>query len=585
MEKVKAMLAGIPGNVAEYARKTFKIAVFGVKNNLVLVGILLAGYCVIAPAVFITASFDRTMTPRYIWNVMGVYSIIAPYVGGFLIPAVMFSFVHKRRDRDFYHSMPVRREQYFIGYFGAGLAMFTVPYLLMCVIMGLLSGAVGTCFSYVLHALALYIVIYATVLLAIMFSGSILSSVVTLAFVNTFTVIVLFCSFSLTGKVDTDAYLTLLMPYIYIFTPLSGGVGVYESVIDQGIYGWVLWVQLAIAVVELVLAFIMYKLRRGETTMAVAFPKTRYILQYGAMFLVALFATTVFSNAYRMSYSGTRVINIECVVWTAILVFAAFVVLNMILEQNFRAAFHRMRHLFIFAGAYAVTLSLIIGIVGALPHWVVPIRTDAIIIRYETEVYTFDKPDEDEDYYGIAGYVNEDGKVVAAGYAGDYDYAAAATSIIEVEPNYAGDYEYAETTTDDAWVEPDYADNEYYEDKNGRPLYYINKGMKYYVVTDPAQVKELLNRISDCKNSYSDYWTFYNDIHEEEERVEYYLTMILYTLKPGESVSEIKYLDDMSDISSQSYYVVPALTLPPAGLEHFTNGMDMMELNYRPYDW
>lgn len=540
MEKLKAMLAGLPGNAAEYARKTFKIAVFGVKNNLVLVGILLAGYCVIAPAVFITASFDRTMTPQYVWNVMGIYSLIAAYVGGLLIPAVMFSFVHKRRDRDFYHSMPVRREQYFIGYFCAGIAMFTVPYLLMCAIMGLLGGAVGTSFSYVLHTLALYIVIYATVVFSIMFSGSILSSAVTLVFVNTFTAIVFFCSLSLTGNVDTDAYLTLLMPYIYIFTPLSGGVGVYESVIEQGIYGWVLWVQLAIAVAELVLAFVMYKLRRGETTMAVAFPKTRYILQYGAMFLVALFATTVFSSGYYYNNSGLRVINVACVVWTAILVFAAFVVLNMILEQNFRAAFHRMRHLFIFAGAYAVTLSLIIGIVSVLPNWVVPIRTDAILIRYHTFVYTYDKPDENESYHeNVYGYAGE--------------------GIIEAAPGYV-----------------DYGA---YEDENGKTMYCIDKGEEYYMVTDPAQVKELTARISDYKN-----YRRTKDVYSEEPRVEYYLTAILFTLKPGEQVRENMYLDRMSEISSQNYHVYMG-TVSPSDLEYFTDGMDMMKMSYRYYGW
>lgn len=526
MENIKKITGFLPENAVEYARKTFKIAVFGVKNNFVLAGILLIGFCVIAPAVFVTNSVNRNIDGEYLRNVMGIYTMIAGYVGGLLIPAVMFGYVHKRRDRDFYHSMPVKRGQYFIGYFGAGFAMYAVSYLLMCVVMGLFGGGrIDVAFDYVLYALVLYIIIYATATFSIMFSGSMLSSIVTLAFLNAFPVTVLYCSIYVTGTVNGDSYYTMLAPYLYIFTPLSSGYSFYASVVNQAPYGWTIWVQLGIAVVELVLSFIMYNLRRGETTMAVAFPKTRYVLQYGTMFLVALLTTSMFSGWWMGGSTST-------IVWTAIFVFVAFVLLNMILEQNFRAAFHRIRHLFIFAGAYAVVLALIIGVVSSLPYWVVPIRTDAVLIRHQHLVNTYDEPDGfDEErrwwYY--------------------------------TEGEYAGMY--ANWTTD----------------QNDRKIYHIDLGTDYYMVTDPEQVAELTKRISYYENVTHEYIN-YNEFVGEH----YYTTLTLYTLKPGEEITKGMYLDDIDGIAAQKYYLFLD-DISAEEVEGFKQGMDLMKVYWKNF--
>ena len=530
MENAKKLTGFLPASVVEYAKKTYKIAVFGVKNNLVLAGILLIGYCVIAPAVFASASSKVSMDGDYLRNVMGIYSMIAAYVGGLLIPSVMFAYVHKRRDRDFYHSMPVKRGQYFIGYFASGLAMYVAPYLLMCVIMGLFGGGrIDVVFEFTLQSIALYIVIYATTTFSIMFSGSMLSSIVTLVFLNTFPVIVTFCSLSLSGTLDRSAYQALLAPYIFIFTPLSGGYGFYSAFIDYGVYDWLLWVQLGIAVVELVLAFIMYQFRRGETTMAVAFPKTRYILQYGIMFLVALLSTAVFSTSFWWLGDG----GTTTIIWTAIFVFVAFVLMNMILEQNFRAAFHKIRHLFIFAASYVVILALIVSLVSSLPSFVIPIRTDAVLICHQHFVTTEDEPDgfDEERYWKY------------------YTYG-----------EYAGEY----------------ASN-VYSDSNGRELYRIDLGEDYYMVTDPEQVKVLTKRISDYENSTHEYIDYHTTVGEY-----YYVSFTLYTLKPGKEVTAGMYLDEIQKISSQ-YYNVFSGNISVSETESFKDGMDMIETDWRSF--
>lgn len=542
MEKVRKMISSFPGSAVEYARKTFSIGVFGVKNNFVLAGILLIGFCVIAPAVFVTAYIDHNIDAEDVWQVMLIYSVIGAYVGGVLIPAVMFSYVHKRRDRDFYHSMPVKRGQYFIGYFGAGFVMFVAPYLLMCAVVGILGGHFPTAFSFVLPTFGMYIVIYSTVLLSMMFSGSILSSVVTLTFLNTFLAIVTYCSLLLSGNLDSDAYMTLLEPYIYIFTPLTSGYVFFEYFYN-GILGWILLMQLCMAVIELVLAFIMYHFRRGETTMAVAFPKTRYILQYGTMFLVAMFCISMFGDLFY--YHGS--ISIEVVIWTSIMVFVTFVIMNMILERNFRSAFHRIRHLFTFAGAYVVVLAVIIGITGIMPYFVIPIDTDAVLIRMSHYIITYDKPEEYKSNYTLV-----------------YEaYAVPGDSEISIGQEY----------------DPDI----YTYDENGVPLYRIDFDDEYYIVSEPTkQVAQLTKRISDYMNEVDD--TFYPHAYTIEPGEYYYTVMSLYNLKFGEEIEQGMKINDLGRISSQSYPVYLG-NLSESEKEYFLEGLDLMETEYRYDDY
>ena len=529
-------MGDFPANAAEYARKTFIAAVFGVKNNFVLAGILLIGFCVIAPAIFVTAFIDQQIEKEDVWQVMLVYSIIGAYVGGVLIPGVMFAYVHKRRDRDFYHSMPIKRGQYFIGYFLVGLVMFAVPYLLLCTIIGILGGALTTAFAFVLPTFGMYITIYATILASMMFSGSLLSSAVTLVFFNTFFVIVTYCSLLIGGNLDTSAYMTFLEPYIYIFTPLTSGYVFFEH-FNEGVLGWLLPLQLCVAVIELVLSFIMYQFRRGETTMAVAFPKTRYILQYGAMFLVAMFFLSVFGD---MFFYGNG-IGIETVIWTAIMVFIAFVVLNMILEQNFRAAFHKIQHLFIFTGAFVVVLAVIIGITGAMPYFVIPIKTDAVLINKEHYIISYDKP---EDYNA-----NYDYEVTDSGYP------------IEVPGAY-------------------YDPEIYGYDGNGKPYYRAELSDDYYIITDPEQVKELTDRISDYINSYGDYRKDYYFDPKSGEGEYYYCYATLYTLKSGKTMDQKTKINDLRNMSSKRYSLSLG-NVSVSDMELITEGIELTKIEYR----
>ena len=489
-------------NSRGYFVKTLRIAYFGVRNNLVLAGILLFIACIVFPAAYLTmvVNWYSMEEIRKLHDGTELFSMFWAMGAGVLIPAVMFSFVHKRQTRDFYHSMPVRREQYFIGYTLAGFVLFLLPYLLMCTIMAILGdarvaaehGSGLMAFMWTGRTVVLFVIIYAAALMSMMFSSSMFTSIVTFAVLNSFAFVTVFCSIEMNDYIDMSAYMSALMPYVIVFMPIGGAVS-FADLLNQYNTEWVLWAQFGIALIELVLAFIMYKYRRGETTMSLAFPRTRYVLQYGVMFLVAMFGIVLSNAILHRGFTPGRIYP-ESIIWTAVFVFATFVIMNMILEKNFRAAFHKIRHFFIFSASFAVVLFIIFGIVSGLPRWVVPIKTDAVLLyvtRYEVVYYP--PGTTPEGYY--SGYENDDGF-----------------------------YQYEE------------------------------RDRETIVISDPKQVSDFLAWLTDFMNGGETFEKYgYVDPNEKREE-EYSLRLDLITLKDGKEIRVGMSGNDIYNILGNVYY-------------------------------
>lgn len=486
-----------------YFVKTLRIAYFGVRNNLVLAGILLFIACIVFPAAYLTmvVNWYPMEEIRKLHDGTEMFSILWAMGAGVLIPAVMFSFVHKRQTRDFYHSMPVRREQYFIGYALAGFVLFLLPYLLMCVIMAILGDARVTweqgsglmAFMWTGRTIVLFVIIYAAAVMSMMFSSSMFTSIVTFAVLNSFAFVTVFCSLELNAYIDMRAYMSALMPYVIVFMPIGGAVS-FADLLNQYNMEWVLWVQFGIALIELALAFIMYKRRRGETAMSLAFPRTRYVLQYGVMFLVALFGIVLSNSFLYRGFTPGRIYP-EPIIWTVVFVFATFVIMNMILEKNFRAAFHKIRHFFIFSASFAVVLFIIFGIVSGLPHWIVPIKTDAVRL-----------------------------------YVTHYE-------VVYYPPG---------TAPEGAWYGPEENTDGFYQ--------YEHRDRETIVISDPKQVSDFLAWLTDYENggeTFEKYGKWDPDGQREED---YEIQTELITLKDGEKIQVGMSSSDITAILSNAYY-------------------------------
>ena len=364
-------------------QKTFKVTWFGIKSCKALIALMLLICCFFIPA-FIYLIFNEAKEENPVLNgyIMSYIGIFAAYAAGIFAPILLFSYLHDRTEQDFYSAMPVKRIQYFSGYFLAGLLSFLIPYTLMFTVCGFLPNE-GLWSGY-LKPVGMYFVLYCSITLCMMFSTSKAGAAVTFVLRNGLAASLVVLPFVL-ANLDSNAYFDLLSDKILMFTPIGTGFTVVKD------YEHVLPVQLVIAVIELAASYFLYMKRRNETALALAFPKTRYLFQYAVMTVIALYVAAFFSLLFDLD---TDYFTEEGLTFTIFFVvvfsFIVFVILNMILEKNSKAAFHKIRHLFIFLGGFGIITSVTVALLIAnVPYSVLPFTPKfAVVYVYNVEEVT-----------------------------------------------------------------------------------------------------------------------------------------------------------------------------------------------------
>ena len=422
-------------------QKTFKVTWFGIKSCRALIALMLLICCFFIPA-FIYLIFNEAKEENPVLNgyIMSCIGIFAAYAGGIFSPILLFSYLHDRTEQDFYSAMPVKRIQYFSGYFLAGLLSFLVPYTLMFTVCGFLPNE-GLWGGY-LKPVGMYFVLYCSITLCMMFSTSKAGAAVTFVLRNGLAASLVVLPFVL-ANLDSNAYFDLLSDKILMFTPIGTGFTMVKD------YEHVLPVQLVIAVLELAASYFLYMKRRNETALALAFPKTRYLFQYAVMTVIALYVAAFFSLLFDLD---TDYFTEEGLTFTIFFVvvfsFIVFVILNMILEKNSKAAFHKIRHLFIFLGGFGIITSVTVALLIAnVPYSVLPFTPKfAVVYLYTVE----EVPNE---------------------YA--YDHDIDFSVIIETQKSWTDEEGYQHNTS------------------NGEPVFCIVKSCKAFIVTDPKKLRAL----------------------------------------------------------------------------------------------
>lgn len=375
----------------DYIKKTLKTAVFGIKYNKVFILLLLMA-CILLPFAANVLNFD------VFFNMNMTISIAL----GVLLPLIMFSYVYKRTEFNFYCSMPVKRSQFFIGYCISAALIFTVVYLF--------GNAIGYYADrehqgYFWGGILMYVIVFASTTLAIMLSGSFLSTVVTFALTNIYVYAavmeILVCS-----SVWTGLYIDMAKPLLYMFTPFSAVESIYDSFGSRSN----IWLTLIMAGVEMVLSFFLFCKRRSEHSAALAFPKMGLLYRYAAMFLAAISVAGGFAwewqlNIGKKSYDKfvSAFITSESLFYSVLTALVVFVAMNMVLENTPRAAFKRIRHYFIFIGGYSVFMLTVGGLLfSSLPYVMIPYKADMVLVnvyRYEERVrFIYDHENHEGDY-------------------------------------------------------------------------------------------------------------------------------------------------------------------------------------------
>ncbi|MCM1298922.1 MAG: hypothetical protein NC203_01325 [Firmicutes bacterium] len=367
-----------------HLKKTLSIAWFGIKNNRVLAGIMLLACVIILPGFTVIEDNHYDMA-----NTVRDYGICIAYFCGVVIPLVLYSYVQKRRECDFYNSMPVKRSQYFWGYFISGFALFLVPFTLLTLLHVLLSGMGENVFEHFLPVVGIFTVIYCSTITAVMFSGSVLSTLVTIVLRNTAPVAAVMLPVIMAGA-NLDCYLLRLGDKICILTPLTAAAVCFD---ENSIILW----QLVIALPELLIGFLMHRFRKSETTTALAFPRVRYVYQYVVLLITAFLTDALLLSMFGSGYiySRSREYNnifqyLEpeaialCIFFTVIAVFLAFIIMNMILDRSGSAAFKKFRHFFIFLAGYAGLLALLFTtLLNRLPPYILSFEPNCAIVHLD----------------------------------------------------------------------------------------------------------------------------------------------------------------------------------------------------------
>ena len=393
-----------------YTKKLLRISWFGVENNYPMIGIILLISCFLMPAftvLALTLNNGGHMSEDSAQSVIKVYGTVLAYLEGFILPIGLFSYIHKRRSCDFYNSMPVRRSQYFFGYALTGLAVFTVSFGWMFMAHFVLTGF-NNIFPCFLPPFAMFISIFCSMTFAICFSGSIMSALVTFVLRNCIYVSVVLLPLVIAG-VDMNSYFEFVFEKpLCALTPVTA-VGCWA----EEWYG-VMLLQVLVAFIELGLAFLLHRYRKSETTMAVAFPRSRYPFQYIVMLIPAFLvdALLMYSMDYFFGINNNSYYDFFTsndfylmILITLIVIIISFVFLNIVLEKNGKAAFSKIRHLFIFTACYALIMFVIFDwIAPNIPYQVLPFNPEyAVICVNDVTVTKKDLTIDDfvaEGYYG-----------------------------------------------------------------------------------------------------------------------------------------------------------------------------------------
>ncbi len=456
------------GKMNEYMKKTLKVTLYGLKSNWVFIALL----------------FPLCLGIVAAWKAMtGEYSsgsrLIVAVIMGIVLPLEMFGYVYKRTECDFYSSMPIKRSQYFFGYLITCFISFLIAYIPLNAVFAIYPEPFGENF---LQGLGVFFVTFSVTLLAVMLSGSLLSSFVTLFILN-FAVFEIFYLIILLCQVDESLYISRFGNVVDLFSPflVIDNINVFPALLKGA--------------AELVIAFFLHRYRKNECTAAVAFPKTRYIIQYMTIFMVALWVSTrdTLSYIYLMGYTGEgrtlsrfirQTFESPCFFpYSFIAIFITFVITNMIFENTPRGVFKKIRHLFIFTFGYSVFYLLIVGglLFTSMPYTFVPFNSDLVLVsvyKYEEKGRVLRETEEDEYYYN-GSYFKEPPEAVSADRSENNGTAESSDSYFMNKTN--------DREEQGKWYV--YYDREKY-------LYYFKQtDTTVYAVTDKKYINQLSKRV------------------------------------------------------------------------------------------
>ena len=253
-------------------------------------------------------SIKNTVGPYY--TLVFIVTIISAIVCGLS----SFFYLFSRRRVDFYHSLPIRRDQFFLVNYVNGIIIFAVPYLINLFISvgiiamnGLLVGSLWRAlFAAIGINISYYIMIYTIAIIAVMLTGNLIVSGLGTAILLLYGPVLIgvkelyFREFFHTyyeGQQFNDL-LTKLSPiwsYVDVVERYNRGEEIFASVL----------LGLVVTMLLLLLALILYKKRPSEASgNAMVFALSKPVIKVLLVVLASLAGGMLLRNMVRNNLDG-----------------------------------------------------------------------------------------------------------------------------------------------------------------------------------------------------------------------------------------------------------------------------------------
>lgn len=244
---------------------------------------------------YTNAQFVERVSNNLCQNFYSFYPwfMVVAVVGAIICAMNGFAYLHSKKQMDFYHSLPVKREKIFAVRLVNGILIYAVPFLvglfysyLMCLIFGVMTWDIFFCglFMFVIHLMG-YLIMYLAGILAMMLTGKPVIAFFGICIVNFYAPAVYALSWALKDTFFITSYSSNLDFDIAIsvtrwFSPFS----YYFNLINEVNGGGKFWLEflafLVFAAALIALNLWLYKKRASEKAdTAMAFKITEPIFR------------------------------------------------------------------------------------------------------------------------------------------------------------------------------------------------------------------------------------------------------------------------------------------------------------------
>ncbi|HIX28092.1 MAG TPA: ABC transporter permease [Candidatus Blautia stercoravium] len=223
-----------------------------------------------------------------------------------------FSYLHAGEKADFYHSLPLKREELFMVSFSSGFFTFLIPYLvaaaLTCLVGavygGVSDGAAVTLFQAMGIHILYFLVIYGVSVLAILLTGNLFTALLALLGMMSYGWLVFTVYNTLNnrflytigyfGQSDIGCFLSPIISYLTFSNTVGTTSRMRNNLVIVGVI---------LAVVFFIADICVYKIRPSESYhKAIAFQKLQPLIKVCCVVPIALLAGLFFSSGMKNKF-------------------------------------------------------------------------------------------------------------------------------------------------------------------------------------------------------------------------------------------------------------------------------------------